>query len=181
MKASLQAGSIKPVLFHGEKGEHLAELPSNFKHILVPTDLSSAALLVARYAVDLARSANSKLTLLHVLEGAAFLDRAVDRSDPDPRPDPRQQATRALQKIGRVLGMDCGRDWFCLRSGDVVPQILLGARELAVDLIAISTRQPVNLAELKEGSYAERIVRYSEFPVLVLYHQEQPILPWSIL
>jgi nucleotide-binding universal stress UspA family protein len=181
MNAPHQHEMIKPVIFHGLNGEHVTTLPSHFKHILVPTDLSNAAFVVARYATDLARSTKAKLTLLHVLQDATYLDRARDQSRPASLRDPQRKATRALQKLVHALALECNQDGSCLRYGDVVTQILLGARELAVDLIAISTRQPVNVAGLKEGSYAERIVRYSEWPVLVLYRQEQPVLPWSVL
>jgi universal stress protein A len=109
------------------------------RHILVPTDFSSAARRAIRYARPLAVRCGARLTLLHVVSPrryeADYGYGPVIRDCAD-----QQQLTRAarrLRSVGRVAGGGAFPGERLVRWGDTATEILRAARELKTDLIVM--------------------------------------------
>jgi len=108
------------------------------RHILVPTDFSSAARRAIKYARPLAVGCGARLTLLHVVSPRRY--EADYGYGPVIRQRADQQqltlAARRLRSIGRVGGG--GAVGECVvRFGDTATEILRAARQLKTDLIVM--------------------------------------------
>jgi universal stress protein A len=116
------------------------------RHILVPTDFSSAARRAVRYARPLAVRCGARLTLLHVVSPQRY--EADYGYGPVIRQCADQQqltlAARRLRSVGRVAFP--GER--LVRCGDAATEIIRAARELKSDLIVMG-ESPAALSALQ--------------------------------
>jgi nucleotide-binding universal stress UspA family protein len=134
--------------------------------VLVPIDFSPASLEAIEFALPILSHWSAELHLVHV---------APDYPLALPDVPMIVAESEMLQRIGRDLAMAAQTYSVALRPGHAhVPkghafeQICKLARELKIDMIITSTRGHTGLKHLALGSTAERIVRYSPCPVLVV-------------
>lgn len=143
------------------------------ERILVPLDFSPASMKALDYAVSLAKQFRATIHLLHVhppdeaaaIPGAAHL---------------LLQSAEAIERLNEELaGIHRKRvEPFCpqnchIRGGRPYQEIIGLAREIAADLIVLSTRGHSGLKHLLLGSTAERVVRGATCPVLVVRKRKQ--------
>lgn len=123
------------------------------RHILVPTDFSSAARRAMRYARPLAARCGARLTLLHVVTPLGY--EADYGYGPVIRQRADQQlltlAAKRLRSLGRVAGGGACRGERLVRCGDTGTEILRVARELKTDLIVMG-ESPTGLSALQTTS-----------------------------
>ena len=109
------------------------------RHILVPTDFSSAARRAVKYARPLAVRCGARLTLLHVVSPRRY--EADYGYGPVIRQRADQQqltsAVRRLRGVGRFTGGGAFPGDRLVRCGDTATEILRAARELKTDLIVM--------------------------------------------
>lgn len=138
------------------------------KTILVPLDFSRAAMQAFDYATALAKQLNAQIHLMHVqmpdeacaVSGAGHLMRECAES-----------ATFLHQKLGGLGAERPPRFWpeechIC--TGRPYEEICALARERNVDLVVLASRGNTGLKRIVLGSTAERVVRFSPCPVLVV-------------
>ena len=149
-----------------------------FKHLLIPLDGSHFAEMALPYALEMAQKFGSKLTLLRVV--------------PPPQPPSSDMAPDASKMLWQLrtmadkeaqdyLEVQCGSlkaqgydvDWDI--TGDISPadSVLTIAQEKGVDGIVMSTHGRSGLGRFVFGSVAEKIVRHSAVPVLLIRSHEQ--------
>ena len=126
-------------------------------NILVPVDFSERSAGAARFAVQLARSAHARVTLLHVErppEGNLFRMPEIERSV-----EQRMSAflsesaiDSSVQRIVRV-------------HPDVAGTILRHAKENGADLIVLPTHGYGAIRRALQGSVTERVLRNASCPV----------------
>jgi universal stress protein A len=125
------------------------------ERILVPIDFSPPSLRALDDAVEFSLPYEAQLIVMHVVERARFeLPRAKEND----------AAAAKLAKIQRRLtqyGVNCRT---LVRSGVPYKTIIDEAKKIK----AISTHGRTGLAEYLIGSVAERVVRASPCPVLVI-------------
>ncbi len=137
--------------------------------ILVPLDGSKLAEGVLPHAKALAYSEEAELVLLNVAANPAF-----DFVFADPGLAQRaeeEQETRSqkyMLEIENRLKAEGFKVSSLLRVGAVADTILTVADEMHVDLIAMSTHGRTGAARWLLGSVADRVVRSSEVPVLLI-------------
>ena len=140
--------------------EHGVPLP--YRRILVPTDLSAPSRRAFPLAAHLARRFDALVLALHVAQVTA-------PSDLHGLPDT-LEATTSDERLGAFLQPE-------FEDVCVVPQVLLGsafdligatASTQHADLIVLSTHGHDSLGDRILGSHAERLVRQSTCPVLVV-------------
>ncbi len=124
------------------------------KQILVPTDFSQNSSHAISYACDLAKQANSRLHLVHVLQDVSGnLTAAADR----------------LARIGMTAGGRVGAATEThVIAGAPAAVITEYAQQHEIDLVVMSTHGRTGLAHLTMGSVAERVLRKAQCPVLVI-------------
>ncbi len=135
--------------------------------ILCPTDFSHDAARALEVATDLARQNDATLLLLHVAdtlgpEGATFGQVATELQ-------PEGHVHRLEGLLRQQLPADAGVPVrFLLREGDPAAEIVGVATSERCDLIVSGTHGRTGLSHLLMGSVAERVVRTSPCPVLVV-------------
>jgi universal stress protein A len=159
-----------------------------FTHLLVPTDFSEPAKDALRYAIEVARLHDAKVTLLHVLPsdtrtevlyvagepatGASegfdpVVDRSALLSEPEViRRDPSEEALTRLRDLAANVFPGPWEAEVAL--GHPADTIVRVARERRTDLIVMSTHGRTGLQHVLLGSVAEKVVRLAPCPVLTV-------------
>ena len=139
------------------------------KRILVGTDFSTHSTAALDYAVSLAERLGASLTVLHVYElpSYAYPDVAV----PVPPEMEREIAKAATHSIHAACERAAKRgvklEALVVR-GSAWAEIDRVADEKKIDLVVLGTRGHGKLAHVSLGSVAEKVVRTSKHPVLVV-------------
>ncbi len=140
-----------------------------YRKILVPLDGSKVAEGVLPHAKALAYSEGAELILLTVSANPAldyaFSDPSIARSAVE---EQEQRSKKYINDIENQLKAAGFKTSTLLRVGSVADVILEVADELHVDVIAMSTHGRTGPARWLLGSIAERVVRNSEVPVLMI-------------
>lgn len=127
--------------------------------ILVATDFSTRSDRALRRALLLARQSSAKLVLLHV----------VDDDQPTQMVEAqRDESTNLLEELtqtARADGIGCE---FSVVLGDPFERIALAAEELRADLVLLGPHRRQILRDIFVGTTAERIIRTSGRPVLMV-------------
>ena len=138
------------------------------RNVLVTTDFSSASLRAVEAALPLMKSFNAEFHFIHVVPPdhpfATFADLPLVFSDAEFR----RRIHRRLHETATKFSVPLRPKNVHVLKGRPFEQICRLARDLNIDLIVTATRGHTGLKHLTLGSTAERIVRYSPCPVLIV-------------
>ena len=156
-----------------------------FKNILIPLDGSHLAEAAIPAALELASRFDSKICLLRVtrtpyvasgLDGSAYAELIVTL-----RQQELAEADEYLQMIQRMLREKNYRVETFVREGEPTPEVILDiASEAAVDTIVMSTHGRGGVSRWVFGSVADRVLRQSDIPV-VLIRAKEDMMNWTQL
>ena len=143
------------------------------KNILVPLDFSRASMQVLDYATALAKQFDAQIHLAHIqkpdeaceVPGAGHLMRECAESV--------SFLHDRLVGIHPQRGPQFWPENCHIRTGHAYQEICDLARELNTDLIVIASRGNTGLKRMVLGSTAERVVRLSPCPVLVVRQRKR--------
>lgn len=138
------------------------------EHVLVPIDFSERSLKAIEFGLPLLKSLGADLQLVHVLAPDYPLASMAAMPLIVPELEVGQRVRRRLRDVARKYSIELGPENIHARKGQPFVEICRLARERGIDLIVTSTRGNTGLRHLVLGSTAERIVRYSPCPVLVV-------------
>jgi nucleotide-binding universal stress UspA family protein len=136
-----------------------------FKHILVATDFGEPAQDALESAIALATATEAKITLMHVFHVARP---AYDVLVALPIAE---LAGRARSALDTALAAAKQRHANCeslFQTGEPAERIADAATDLGADLVVIATHGRRGLERMLLGSVAEKVVRRSPVPVLVI-------------
>ena len=145
--------------------------PMSFKHILWPTDFSQPSYEALEAAVDLAETFHSELTLLHVIppipaltgpESPASFDVSRYQAELERTAEGLMDQVRA-KRIPKAI-----RVQHLVAQGSPALEIARVAEEKGMDLIVIATRGESALKHVFFGSVADKVMRHSLIPVLIV-------------
>jgi nucleotide-binding universal stress UspA family protein len=130
-----------------------------FTRILALTDFSLRSQAAVEYAVHLAKSMHARLTLLHILpQSSAF---GYTMGGIEAAKKLAEETTRIKANYGEVDST--------FRTGlDLHDEIISVAREIAADLLVVSTHGDSGWIHFLFGSDAAKIVRDAPCPILVV-------------
>jgi nucleotide-binding universal stress UspA family protein len=158
-----------PVLTVPPAGKERSASVGPFKRILCPVDFSPASDQAVPYAFELAREADGRVTLLHVIEGL------LGEEPRDLHLDVRGYLHKAEEEAReRLRGMVPGPDArgpgaeALVCTGKAHAAILRVAEEQACDLIVMGVHGRRALGRLLFGSTARHVVRGAPCPVLTV-------------
>lgn len=142
---------------------------ANLKELYCPVDFSEASLKAARYAVEMAKALGANVTLLHVYhlpghEARMDAPRSVAQLSDDVRKaidDDFRTLTAQLEPAGVKVKT-------ALEVGTPYEKIVQVAEQARADLIVIGAMGQSRITRLLLGNVAERVVRTSKVPVLVV-------------
>jgi universal stress protein A len=140
------------------------------KNILLPTDLSEASLSAAEYAFDLAVKYNARVHILHVLEKTPpiLTIRSLDLSEEKIVKSIEKEAKESLKKIIERIADEESDIVSAIVKGIDHEEIVKYSRDQKIDMIVIATHGRTGIMYTLLGSVAEKVIRYSKCPVLVI-------------
>jgi nucleotide-binding universal stress UspA family protein len=139
------------------------------KNVLVPIDFSERSLALLKYARVFAGKFGANLHLAHVYEPDYPLTSVMGMPLALPPVQVAQGVRRHLRDVAKKHGIELEPGHIHAIEGRPFEEICDLARRHAIDLIVVATRGNTGLKHLLLGSTAERIVRYSPCPVLVVH------------
>jgi nucleotide-binding universal stress UspA family protein len=145
----------------------------NLKHILCPVDFSECSRQAFDQAVAIARRHGADLTVLHVLPVPSAVP-ALPYGPEGPGPFGFETVTRgrALAELKRFLATEDGVGvpvhYETVEASNVYKEILQQASVTAADLVVMGTHGRSGFDYLVLGSVAEKTLRSSPAPVLIV-------------
>jgi len=143
------------------------------KTILTTTDFSDASWVGVDYAVELAKETGAALRVIHVFDPAPFAPIATRgqawHTDIEPEQDIENRIREELARVRqqRLAGLENAKTEM-VAGENAAKAILEHAKENDIDLIVLSSHGRTGLAHFLVGSVAEKVVRGSVRPVLVV-------------
>ena len=142
-----------------------------FKSIVVATDLTSESLGVISYASHLGQDEGARLTIVHVAPSVSLADYSdiVPGKDLDALDREYLEHARTTLEgwVKRHLGKRSGVE-LVIEQGVVDDIICRVAEDVAADVVVVASHAREGLSRLVLGSIAERVIRESPCPVLVV-------------
>jgi nucleotide-binding universal stress UspA family protein len=138
------------------------------QHILVPIDFSAYADQALEYAIELAKTLQARLTLLHVIHLTPWTMGDMVTTFPGIFLEDVETEAQQLMQASRGRLHDAGLQGETVIVHGVPFQAIINiASEQDVDLIIMGTHGRTGLTHLLMGSVAEKVVRLAPCPVLV--------------
>lgn len=141
------------------------------KRILVPCDFSKPAINAFRFALDLAAQSKGSVQLLHVIELPAIADpiiMPVVAFEKDFMNDLKENAMREFSKVITKYNTEGIKVKSTVEFGVPSRMVTDFAEKNPVDVIVMGSHGASGVKEYFVGSNAEKIVRRSPVPVLVM-------------
>jgi nucleotide-binding universal stress UspA family protein len=141
------------------------------RNILLPTDLSSLSLSAVEYAVDLTEKYNARLHLLHILEKIPpiLTIKSLELSEEKILSSIEQEARDSLRKIADNIHLKGENPIIqAIVKGIDHEEIIRYSKDHKIDMIVIATHGRSGIVYTLLGSVAEKVIRYSKCPVLVV-------------
>ncbi len=144
-------------------------MPSKlYKKILIATDGSEYTKNSVDYGVELAKTTGAKLHAIYVVDTAAFASIPMDAAWESMYELLRQEgdeATKYVAEKAEAEGLEVERNTV---EGHPADEIIKYAEKNAISLIVMGTLGKSGLDRFLLGSVAEKVVRTSKIPVLVV-------------
>jgi len=144
----------------------------NINKILAPTDCSEPSSDALLYATQIAKTFNADLILLKVfLLPVAHKYTEVSYSLRDIPIEKSQKQIEEMQAFWtRHIKTDYTPEYINM-VGDPFDEIIRYSKEHAIDMIVMGTHGYTGFKHIFMGSVAEKVVRYSQVPVLTVKHK----------
>jgi nucleotide-binding universal stress UspA family protein len=142
--------------------------PLQIRNVLVPVDFSAPSLSAVEFALPLIKQFGADLHLAHVFAKDYPITALVALPLVLPEVEIDQSIHQNLKDIAQKYSIDLRRENLHALKGRPFEEICRLARDICIDLIVIATRGHTGWKHLALGSTAERVVRYSPCPVLVV-------------
>lgn len=147
------------------------------RHILVPTDFSAASRKALAYADAFAATFGAKVTLVHVIEPMVLPPEYGYLPPYSPEDEARQVEAVRKQLLDIAAGLESAkRTEVSVRVGRPWHEVVGAVSELGVDLLVLTTHGRTGLRHMLMGSVAEKIVRHTACPVLVVRPEEKDFI-----
>jgi nucleotide-binding universal stress UspA family protein len=146
---------------------------STIKNVLAPIDFSERSFEALEIARGVAKRFGAELHLAHIYEPDFPMTTVMAMPLALPPVQVGPGVRRHLRDAAKKFGLELVPGNYHAVEGRPADEICELARRHAIDLIVVSTRGNTGLKHLVLGSTAERIVRYSPCPVLVVHQKKQ--------
>jgi universal stress protein A len=143
--------------------------PFRLGHLLVPTDFSPNSEKAMSYAIELAKLAGAKLTLLHVVPEPSALDYTMQGIPVDEIAGwQKEAAERLAEQLARAKLEYQNVESLQTLALHPRDEIVRAAAQLSADLLVLSTHGYTGWKHLLFGSDAEQILEHAPCPVLII-------------
>lgn len=143
------------------------------KNIVVPTDFSELSLSAVQVAKMIAGQFHAKIHFLYVIDNEPTLAfRTIDLNSETMLRDSELQAQKILAHLSDEYLNGIQEITTVVRRGNPYKTIIQFAEENGIDLIVMATHGHTGLTHVFLGSVTEKVVRYSQVPVLTVKPHE---------
>lgn len=144
------------------------------KKILVPIDFSEQAEFAAKVAAKIAEQTDSELLLLHMLELPSSIADPINYNNADKSPTTLLYMKKAQEKFEKLTKRYFLRNvkivkLVCFRKA--FDGIITESTKQNVDLIVMGSTGTSGIDEILVGSTTEKVVRFSDIPVIVVKNE----------
>jgi len=148
----------------------MAERPTIFSHIMVPTDGSQPSVAAGQLAIQMAIAHRARITFVYVVDTAVVeeLASASGRIAEQVKHELELNGQRYLNHLSRIAANADLVVNQVIRYGTPYSEIESLAQEQSVDLIVIGQVGHRGPRRILIGSVTERVVEYAPCPVLVV-------------
>ena len=139
------------------------------KKIIVPVDFGKNTKKLAEFALYIATQLSAEIGFCHVVE--PFLMGDMMLGSPSLGDFEKQIRINAEERMANLIEDSEGKGLTCrgkVLFGDTVEEIIAYAREQRAGMIIIGTHGAKGLEKILLGSVAERVVKRSDCPCLVM-------------
>ncbi len=139
-----------------------------YEKILIATDGSEYTKNAVDYGIDLAKSTGAKLSAIYVVDTAAFASIPMDAAWESMYELLKQEGDLAIKYVterAQVEGLEVEGN---LIEGHPADEIIRYSEKNSISLIVMGTLGKSGLDRFLLGSVAEKVVRNSKIPVLVV-------------
>jgi len=147
--------------------------------ILLATDGAEEAQFAALTAADLAKSTDSELHVVTILQESAYVHPYYEVRFPKAAEQLREQAREEIQEVLdeqveriRKSGVEVAQAH--LKTGELDRAIVALAEELEAKLIVMGSRGLGGMRRALMGSVSDGVVRHAHCPVMVVRPEKQP-------
>lgn len=140
---------------------------SDFRHVLLATDLTSISALAAQYATRLAGHSDARLSILHVFNPVRMPHADSIGAHPTPL-EVRKRESDRLDALVDSIHQQLPAAEKHMMDGEPIPVVIDYANREHADLIITGTHSSRAFDRLLLGSTAEAIVRKSPCPVMTI-------------
>lgn len=157
------------------------KLPINLHKILIAVEDSRYSDMAAEYGFELAKKLEAEVGLLHVNEiqittPYSTVDPVMFNESPMVMPEmleaQKESSEKLLDRISAAFSKDVMVYRF-IKTGNPIDEILLTAEEWNADLVILGTHGRTGIDHFIAGSVAEKVVRKSKCPVLIIPNKEK--------
>jgi nucleotide-binding universal stress UspA family protein len=147
----------------------------DIKSILLPTDFSNLSLSAANFATSLAKQYKAEIHLMHVIEKTPpmMYIHSINPQIESFSSYIEEDAKLGIEKIAERFKKEGVNIITALRKGLDYQEIVDYAEENKIDIIVIATHGRTGILHTLLGSVAEKVIRYSKIPVLVITPTEK--------
>ena len=150
------------------------------KNVLVATDFGAASETALAYGRDLARTFDSDLHVLHVVDDLLGRAMSAEGYATDVSGIQRAIEKSARERLEEVVADDDRRELHAKTvlwtATNPAAAIVTYAKEAGIDVIVMGTHGRGPMAHFLMGSVAERVVRTAPCPVLTVRHPEHEFI-----
>ena len=144
-----------------------------YRNIVIATDGSENSKKAISYGIGIARLSGATVHTLYVVDTSTFSSIPMDGGWEEMYEVLRKEGERAVSKVkklGEASGVNV-RD--AVLEGHPSSEIITFAENNNVDLIVVGTLGKTGLDRFLMGSVAEKVMRSSKIPVLIVRGEEQ--------
>src|SRR5205809_1891580 len=158
----------KGISVRGKSAKRSMPATLQLRNVLVAIDFSAPSLEAIEVALPLIKHFGADLHLVHVFEPDYPASSMAAIPLVVPELEVGQRVRRRLEDVAKDYSVPLRRDDMHAMKGRPFEEICRLAQKIDIDLIVIATRGNTGLKHLVLGSTAERVVRYSPCPVLIV-------------
>lgn len=145
-----------------------------FRKILYPTDFSEDAEKALEYVKKLKEAGTEEVVIVHVIDGESleamvtpciWSGEDVEKCEERIKKKMRREARKKLKNIEKAIDVNVKT---VIKIGKPSAEIIKVAEKEKVSLIVMGAHGMGKMEELLLGSTAEKVVRHSKVPVLVI-------------
>lgn len=139
--------------------------------IMIPVDFSDCARAALAYGLELSVAFGAELEVLHVFEPPYYVGDLMVQLPDNPAVSVhdyvREQSAKLLEEmLDSVEGLSAARPQKVLVAGN--PADVIADKAKGADLVVMGTHGRTGLGHFLMGSVAEKVIRHTKTPVLVV-------------